>query len=470
MNQYKKLKNDTALFAISNFSSKLLVFFLLPLYTSCLSSEEYGIVDLLNNIVNVLFPILTFSIIEGVLRFSFDKECKKEDVLTISVYSIGVSTFILILATPVSFFLGGVVKEYWMFVVLIYFGYTLSTTISYYLRGINKVRLVALQGVCQTAITVCCNMVFLVLLKKGILGYIYSISIGYIATTIIILIKGKIYADFKSFYINRCLLKEMLHYCIPMIPSKIAWWINNSADKYFIIVYIGIGASGLYSIAHKIPTVLSVLSEIFNQAWQLSAIEVYENKDAERNDFYSQIQLYYFSFLALSGSVLIIMAQLVGKILFANEYYQAWIFIPPLIVAAIFSSLSGFYHSIFRAAKMSKQLGLTVLIGTGANLILNFLLIPRIGGLGAAYATMLGFVFEWIFSYYYTKQLIMLSMNLKKVFIITILLLLECISMSSQITIRYSVSAICILLIIVFSINCIRDIFKKLKNRFRKNL
>ena len=79
--RYKKLFSDTAAFTISNCASKILVFLLIPLYTSVLTAEEYGIADLITNTVNVLYPLLTLCIMEATLRFAFDSGTSKEEVL-----------------------------------------------------------------------------------------------------------------------------------------------------------------------------------------------------------------------------------------------------------------------------------------------------------------------------------------------------------------------------------------------------
>ena len=69
MNKYWKLISNTLIFAIGTFSSKVLVFFLMPLYTSVLSEAEYGTVDLMVQIGNFLLPLVSCGIINGIIRF-----------------------------------------------------------------------------------------------------------------------------------------------------------------------------------------------------------------------------------------------------------------------------------------------------------------------------------------------------------------------------------------------------------------
>ena len=80
MNQYKKLFNDSIVFAIGSFGSKLITFFLVGFYTYYLSKSEYGTADLLINSVNILLPVVSLSVSEGVLRFVLDSKDTLEKV------------------------------------------------------------------------------------------------------------------------------------------------------------------------------------------------------------------------------------------------------------------------------------------------------------------------------------------------------------------------------------------------------
>ena len=82
MNKYKKLANNTIIFAIGSFGAKFLSFILTRLYTGNMSSEAYGTADLLYQTVNVLYPILTFSMADAVIRFGMEKGYDKRQVYT----------------------------------------------------------------------------------------------------------------------------------------------------------------------------------------------------------------------------------------------------------------------------------------------------------------------------------------------------------------------------------------------------
>ena len=85
MNRGKKLENNVILMTIGNIGSKILTFLLVPLYTSCLSSNDYGISDLILTTVSFLLPIFSIQISEALLRFALDKEIDDKQVFSIGL-------------------------------------------------------------------------------------------------------------------------------------------------------------------------------------------------------------------------------------------------------------------------------------------------------------------------------------------------------------------------------------------------
>ena len=81
MDKYKRLVSNTLIFAVGTFSSKVLVFLLMPLYTRVLSTEEYGVTNTIVDMGNLLIPLITLGIINAIIRFGLEKNIRKSDVL-----------------------------------------------------------------------------------------------------------------------------------------------------------------------------------------------------------------------------------------------------------------------------------------------------------------------------------------------------------------------------------------------------
>ena len=267
----KVLFSDTIAFTISNFASKLLIFFLLPLYTAFLTTEEYGIADLITNTINMVYPILTLGIMESTLRFTFDSKEDSKDVLFISLVIIGIGELIAILATPLIKIFNIDIFKYWGWFLAILGGLNLQQVLSQYTKGIGKTKVFAVSGILQTLVVAIINILGLTVFHKGLTAYLLAMVIGYVVTCSYLLVAAQIKIRITS--INVQLFRDMLKFSIPTIPNGIAWWINTSADKYIIIAYLGVAASGVYSVAYKIPSILTLFTNIFVSAWTISAIK-----------------------------------------------------------------------------------------------------------------------------------------------------------------------------------------------------
>lgn len=398
----KQLAIDTILFGISTFGSKILVFLLTPLYTAVLLTEEYGIADLVNTTVNLIYPILTLAITDATLRYALDRKVSKSAVLGNSLVITVLSIILLMAFYPI---LKGINSEiavqltkYWGYFVLNYATYNIHLCFSNFIKGIGKTKLYAIQGILQTLTVVVCNIYFLLFAKMGLEGYLLSVIIGFIIPTLLILFAGGMYKYIFPLKLEKKLLADMLKYSLPMIPTLLSWSINLYINKYMLIGMLpsgeGLGASGIFSVANKIPSVLTAILGIFTQAWQLSAIA--NVNDADESDYYTEMYGAMHIVSLLGCMVIIPFSKWISALLFDPAYYTAWQHIPFLMLSAFYSCLSGFLASAFRAYKKTSQLFTSVAIGAVANIVLNFVLINAIGVIGASIATAASFFITWV--------------------------------------------------------------------------
>ncbi len=463
-NKIKSLFSDTLAFTLSNFASKILVFLLLPLYTAVLSTKEYGIADLITNTVNVLYPILTLSIMEATLRFAFEKNSNKENVLCNSLLIVFLSELIVILFSPFVSRINKDISDFWIWFIVIYLGFNLQQVFSQYLKGIGKSKIFAISGVVQTAVVLISNIVCLLLLKTGLSGYLLSIALGYYFNCLFMLVTGKI--RIKRFFIDKDLMKNMLKFSIPTIPVIISWWISTSADKYIIIAFNGLAASGIYSVAYKIPSILTMFTSIFNSAWTLSAIRNVEEEDNAA--FHSKIYKYYNTINVLACSLLIILSKWLASLLFAKKFFEAWKFVPYLLIAYVFSGLAGFLASSFRASKNTKDLFISTLIGSLANIILNFYFIKHFGNMGAAFTTLLGFALTFYIRSYNIKKIIDIKINILGDSLIYSLLFIQASLIAFEVKYGNYISILIFIIILIYFRKQIKQIIISSFNLIKK--
>lgn len=414
-NKYNYLAKNTILFTISSFGSKLLTFLLVPFYTSVLSTAEYGTVDLITTSSNLLTFIVTISIADAVLRFAIESIHSRYGVFRYGLNVIlsgcslfGLVLFVLSLLNPFNFD-----KQLYLFLYLFVLTNALYQLVSNYLRGIGQVLSVAIMGILVTAITIVSNLFFLLVLKMGIVGYLTSFVIGYSVPIVYGFCQVFKYDKDCLFQIcNSETKRRMVRYSIPLILNGLAWWMNSSLDRYFVTYYCGIAINGLYAVASKIPNIISVINQVFSQAWGLSAIKEF-NKEDEDGFFRNTYSLYSFV-LIISCSALIIINKPLAKFLFSNDFYNAWKFSSILVISAVFSAMSGFLGSFFLAVKKSQIFAFSTLIAAVINTVLNILLIPHFGAIGAAVATGLSFFVIWLTRFLCVKMYLNLKVNLAR--------------------------------------------------------
>lgn len=447
--RYKKLFTDTGLFAISNFSSKVLTFLLVPLYTSMLTTEEYGSVDIISTTITLVYPIITLSVYDATLRFALDKKYDNRAVFSTSVVLTFTATLFLVVLTPIFIGSSNFIGRYWWCFIGAFFSTTSHLCVANYIKGRNQTKIFAIQGIINTLVFLCFNIFLLAIVRIGVLGYFLSMIIGHLISTVYMLVASKCYIDLFPFVFNKSVTKEMLIYSIPLIPTSIAWWVNASADKYMILGLIGVSANGLYAVAHKIPSIFSTFALLFSQAWRISAISSFEDEDKQM--YYAKVQKMHMLVCLYCCIVLVFSSQLIAKILFKADYYQAWVFVPPLIIAALFDAYSGFLASIYAAAKKTKFLSVSECVGTIVNICLNYTLIRCLGIIGAPIATMISFAVVWLLRLKVMQSFMPIKVNMVRTILSLCILVVASFYYVLQMPYKYIVGILMFAVIVVIN-------------------
>lgn len=388
MNKYQKLAGNTVIFAIGTFGAKFLSFILTRLYTGCMTTAEYGDADLLYQAVNILYPIVTMSMADAVIRFGMEKKYDTRSVYTVAISATVAGLGLLALLMPL-FNLTDIYSGYsFLLYVYCYFSCLRQVT-SNFVRAKGYVKLFAADGIFTTLVMVICNILFLVVFDMGITGYVLSFIVSDCISFLELSFMAGLHKSLDFKYFSKRLFKEMLKYSAPLIPAYIMWWVTAASDKYFVKLLCGGDANGVYSAANKIPALLMMFTTLFFQAWQMSAIE--NRDDNGLTKFYTKIYGAYSSAIMIAAAGVIMLVQPLNKILLSSDpehdYTYAYHYTAILVVAMVFQCLCQFTSSVYNVKKKSMNSLLTSIIAGVVNIILNFLMIPKYGAYGAAIAT-----------------------------------------------------------------------------------
>lgn len=387
--KYNTLFKNVGLLTISNMSSKILVFLLVPLYTSVLTTEEYGTYDLVVTSVQLLFPILTLNIVDAVMRFSMRQDLSVEKIASIGMSFIlkSLPVVVALLLLIYKFNIFPEITPYVLFAFFYYLFYVLNQYFIQLAKGCEKVKDMAVAGIISTVTMIAFNVIFLLVAKLGLFGFFLANTLSLAVSVVYFAIRLKIFNLAKFSIKDKVLKKEMLKYCIPLITVTLSWWVNSSASKYIVSAMCGVAANGLLSVAYKIPNIMGVVQNIFTQAWQISAIKENESKDAKK--FYSDTFTFMNMAMVFVCSGLILLTKIIAKFLFANEFYSAWEFVPFLVVASVLNAAAGYLGPILAAQNNSKSMAKSAIYGAVVNIILSVAVVYLIGIQGAAIATMI---------------------------------------------------------------------------------
>ncbi len=453
--KYRNLSKNTLLFAVSNFGTKILTFLLVPLYTYVLSTSEYGIVDLLTTTANLIIPLLTINIQDAVLRFALDKKNEPQDIISIAmkINVYGCSVVFVVLAALKGFHLLNLELPYVLFFFFYYSLGAISNSFNHYLKTRDKVRVLMISGIIVTIVTCSLNVVLLLVVKLGVNGYLIANISGLCTGVFIQLFLGGIYRDLH-FTKEKDIQKEMLLYSAPLIANSLAWWINNASDRYIVTFFCGVAINGIYSVAYKIPTILSTIQGVFYNAWSISAIVDYDKDDED--GFIGNTYMIYSAACMLSCSFLIIINIPLSKMLYSKDFFLAWEYVPLLLAGTFFNGASLIIGCLFTAVRDSKTISKSTIIGALINTVLNFALIILIGAVGAAAATLVGYVVTWLMRLYWSRNIITMKVKWNIHFLSCFLLVIQAIVATFNIGIVYE----CVIFIALLLLH--KDIYIKI--------
>ncbi len=464
--KYKYFLKNLSIFTISNFITKLLMFLMLPLYTSILTSKEYGTIDMITTTVNLAMPILTLCITEAIIRFTIEENTNKKQILLNSL-NIAFKGYILLLIASIVAWIIGIEFKILIIFNIYYLVYTVSSLLTYYLKGLERIKIIGWASVIRVITLILLNCLLLLYLKLSVVGYYVSLIVSDIIVIIIYIYnlkKNKVVGNNEK---NTTLKKEMIKYSKNFVLNSISWWINNASDKYILLLFYDLDITGIYSVAYKIPTIIEFVQAIYSQAWQISAIKEYNKKNSV--EFFSNMYKIYNIIIIFTVCLILIFLKIISKILFAKEFFIAWKYVPFLLLAILFGALAGFLGSIYAANKDSKMYAKSTAIGAMTNIILNFLLIPSMAAHGAAVATCISYAIVWILRLIFMKKYMVLKINLKKDVTSYLLILVICISIICLKTLIAEIIATTVLTIIILMYRKeLADLSKSVRKDFMK--
>ena len=395
MNQKKELIKNTLIISIGKFSTQLVSFLLLPLYTTLLTTSEYGQYDLLNTISIFLIPCVTLLMEEGMFRFLIDAKTDKDKGEVFSITT-AFSLISYLIWSLLILIIGSIIKyPFTIYLIFYILASILSSLAGSSARGLGKFKIYSVFCFFSSFFNILLNILFIAVLKIGLSSLFLSYIIANSLVSLWLIFKIGMPKLIKFKGLNKKKIKEMIKYSFPLVPNSISWNAIALTDRLLITNVLGNAKNGVYSVGNRFPTIINTCYSYFNISWKESASKVV-NKD-DKDEFYNSFYLNLRHFLICVSILLIAILPFIFNILVKNAYREAYYYIPLMIISVYFSNLSNFSSGIFSAYKDTKILAKTTIVATIINLLIGFSLIKYIG----LYAPILGTLISYIVIFFY---------------------------------------------------------------------
>ncbi len=450
-NREKKFIKNTIIIFLSKFCTQFLSFFLLPLFTALLSTEEYGYFDLYSTYAWLLSIFLTLQLENGMFRFLIDKRDDKDGIK--NIISNGIIMILMqLIFFFVLFFIGSkyVCIKNIEYIFIMTIGTALLNLMLQIARGVGKNIEYSISSIIYGVSNVVFCIVFIKILSLKLLGIVLAYVLSNLIASVYLVVKIKIYKyiDFRVLSKNK--VKELIVYSFPLIPNSISSWIMSISDKVMISFLLGVSFNGIYSISTKFSMLLSHVFTVFSLSWTESASM--SSGDDDRNSYFSKIINNIFLICSFICIIMLAAMPIIFKLLVEESYSSAYTYIPILICASFFELFSILIGGVFIALKLPKQIATTTIIGGLINIAINILFLKKYGLIVACISTLVSYMYISVTRYIKISKYLKIKLDSYKYFLIIILYIITVFIYYYKSVIA-SIVSIVVLCIIFFKIN-----------------
>lgn len=396
LGEVKRLFTHSVIYGIAGVSSTAVGMVLVPLYAHIFTPEEFGQLQLLQLWISIASIVaglgLTQAYIKAYHQYPSD-EARAQTlgmVLSLSALSAGVVCFLFIglsAQTVTNHFV--LLKDPWIlgFILISIVTSIVVRIVFQVLRAQGQSLMYLKMGVIGLFAGLFFNVLFVWVLTGGVKAVLVAQSLSAI---IIIALAGSLFVSAIRFSPSKDRVKELLVFGLPLVPAGIALWVLEGLDRVVIERFWGVAEVGVYSLGYKYAMLLQFPLLAFQAAWAPYLCSVAKQEGALQ--MISRILTFISASTMIFATLLYVVSHEVLPLIASQEFANAQRVIAPLLLGFVFY---GFYFIIVSGVYIHGHTGsAAIIIGMAAlvNLFLNFMLIPRFAGVGAAWATAVSYM------------------------------------------------------------------------------
>ena len=362
-----------------------------PIYTRFLSTADYGVIDLLTIAGNLILLTVAFEIAQAVARFlpEGDEEHRVAVASTALLFSVGMYALFAVVATIAapgirSALLGGAATDLTVRLAVVA---TVLNGVFQLTSGVLRFQLRPSQFAASSLVSslgaIGLGVLLVAVARLGVDGFFVGQIIGgLVGVAMTLAFSRGLYRP--SFDPTR--LRAMLRFSVPLVPSSIGVFVFLFIDRLAISQLMSVSDVGVFGIGYRLAAAVTLIS--FGAQMAVTPLVYARHQDPGTPAALERIFRYYVGGAAILGLGLSLFAPEILMVLTTPSYFGAATVVPLLVPALILANLYVFMPGL-GIAKRTTWFAIINLSGAALNVALNFLLIPRMGIVGAALATLI---------------------------------------------------------------------------------
>ena len=403
----KKFINDLGIYTLANLSSRIMTFLMVPVYTYFVERPaDFGYYDLCMIICSLLYPVASLRLRDSAVRFLLDtteSDVKQRTLIVSSIVrTLLQSLSIWVMIVIIIRLIYGQVPFLWHSLLFL-LSNSMMGVVTQFARGFGMNKLFAAIGVISTILNILFTLFFLVVCKMGAEGiFISNILVRFIAVIITEIYTGFLRKFFSWRVDIRSISREVLKFCVPLIPTALCWSLTGANGRFFIGHFLGLSFNGIYAVALRFGSVFDTVSYIFGTAWQETAIRQYGKEGSD--DFFSKILTAYIVMLSLILVVGAFLFKAFFPLIIAEAYHDSVNYVYLMGLSASVYALAAFFELGYQCAKETKRTVIPILLTALINVVANYGLIRCIGLYGICVSSCLTYGFLLVYRWFDTRR------------------------------------------------------------------
>lgn len=400
------LFRTASIYGLANMLRQAVPILLVPVLTRYLTPQDYGTTATFGVLVSVLTAFVGLSVHGAIGRKYFDRDqidfpayvfnC----MLIIAATTVAVAAFLWLAAGPVSA-LSEVPRAWLWAAVVVASAQILINSLLSVLQVQGRAALYGAIQVGRSATIALGATGFVVVLhmdwRGSVLGQVVAAATFSLLSLVLLAGGGWLRPR-----VDREYIRHALRFGLPLVPHVLSAVAVVMIDRLFVAHYAGLAQTGLYSLGYQLGSMIGLLEDSFNRAFQPWLFEQLKKNDPETKRKIVLFTYGYFAVFAALAIALGVAAPFILSILVPDRFQGAHIHVVWIALGYAFNGMYKMVSGYMFYAERTGALAWLTSAAAAVNILLNYLLVPRYGAIGSAYATtiafFLSFVLTWIVS------------------------------------------------------------------------